>query len=269
MQLYRRMDVGTAKPTPAEQGRVPHHLVDVADPDEDFDAERYIALARPLIADLARQGRLPLIVGGTGFYIKALLYGLFDALPVDPEIRRRLQKEAALKGSPALHRQLVRCDPQAAGRIHPNDTYRVVRALEVFASSGQTISAWQRAHAFKTRAYDALQIGLEMERQDLYRRIDRRVDRMIDQGLRHEVQTLLQAGFGPELKAMQALGYRHMVAYLQGRQDWAEAVRTLKRDTRRYAKRQLTWFQADANVIWVERDDTARMAELIEEFLAQ
>ena len=267
MQIYRHMDIGTAKPTRAEQNQVPHHLIDVVDPDEDFDAERYIALTRPLITDLIRRERLPLVVGGTGFYIKALIYGLFETLPVDPKIRQRLKKAAAEQGSPVLHQRLVQCDPEAAARIHPNDTYRVVRALEVYESSGQTISAWQQAHAFNTKVYDTLQIGLTMQRQDLYERIDQRVGQMIDQGLLDEVRGLLQKGYAPDLKAMQSLGYRHMIAFLQEQQTWDETVRTLKRDTRHYAKRQLTWFQSDPSVIWVERDDTEKMAELIEDFL--
>ncbi len=267
MQIYRHMDIGTAKPTQAEQNQVPHHLIDVVAPDEAFDAERYLALTRPVIADLKDRGRVPLVVGGTGFYIKALIYGLFETLPVDPEIRQRLQKEVAEQGSPELHQRLGQCDPEAAARIHPNDTYRVVRALEVFESSGQTISAWQQAHAFKTKEYDALQIGLNLQRQALYARIDQRVDQMIDQGLLDEVRGLLQKGYAPELKAMQSLGYRHMIAYLQGQLTWEETVRTLKRDTRRYAKRQLTWFQADSDVVWVERDDTEKMAALIENYI--
>jgi len=267
MQIYRQMEIGTAKPTGSEQDRVPHHLIDVVDPDEDFDAERYVALARPLIAGLTGRGRVPLVVGGTGFYIKALIYGLFEAAPVKPDVRQRLHKEVADQGSPALHRRLVQCDPDAAARIHPNDTYRVVRALEVFESSGQTISSWQQAHAFKTKQYDCLQIGLNMQRQDLYARIDQRVDQMIGQGLLDEVRGLLEKGYASDLKAMQSLGYRHMVAYLQGQLSWDETVRTLKRDTRRYAKRQLTWFQADKDIAWVEKDDIEKMAALIENFL--
>jgi tRNA dimethylallyltransferase len=267
MQIYREMNIGTAKPTLAEQRQARHHLIDIVDPWEDFDARRYIALARPLIADLVSKARLPLIVGGTGFYIKALIYGLFDTAPVHPDVRERLQKEAAEHGSATLHQRLAACDPEAAGRIHPNDTYRVIRALEVFESSGQTISAWQQEHGFQSRHYDALQIGLGMARQALYERIDRRVDQMIELGLLAEVRRLIKKGCDPELKAMQSLGYRHMIAYLQGQQSWDETVRTLKRDTRRYAKRQLTWFQADQDVIWVEKDDIDKMAALIDEFL--
>jgi tRNA dimethylallyltransferase len=268
MQIYRHMDIGTAKPTLAEQGQVPHHLIDVIDPDKDFDAERYVALTRPLVAGVTGRDRVPLVVGGTGFYIKALIYGLFEAAPVKPDVRQRLHKEVADKGSPVLHKRLVQCDPGAAARIHPNDTYRVLRALEVFESSGQTISAWQKPHAFKNKVYDTLQIGLNMPRQDLYARIDQRVDQMIAQGLLDEVQGLLQKGYAPDLKAMQSLGYRHMIAYLQDQQTWDETVRTLKRDTRRYAKRQLTWFQADKDIAWIERDDIEKMADLIEVFLS-
>ena len=268
MQIYREMDIGTAKPTLDEQRQAPHHLIDIIDPREDFDAERYIALARPLISDLVSRERIPLVVGGTGFYIKALIYGLFDSAPVRPEVRKGLQKEAAEFGSAQLHQRLVECDPEAAERIHPNDTYRVVRALEVFESSGQTITAWQQAHGFQTKQYDALQIGLDMERRALYARIDQRVDLMIEMGLRDEVRRLLKMGYDPELKAMQSLGYRHMVAYLRGQQTWDETVRTLKRDTRRYAKRQLTWFQADQDIAWVEKDDIAGMIKMITDFLA-
>ena len=268
MQIYRHMDIGTAKPTLAEQGQVPHHLIDVIDPDEDFDAERYVAVTRPLVAGVTGRGRVPLVVGGTGFYIKALIYGLFEAAPVKPDVRQRLHTEVADQGSPALHRRLLQCDPDAAARIHPNDTYRVVRALEVFESSGQTISTWQQVHAFKTKQYDTLQIGLKMPRQDLYARIDQRVDQMIAQGLLDEVRGLLEKGYASDLKAMQSLGYRHMVANLQGQLSWDETVRTLKRDTRRYAKRQLTWFQADKDIAWVEKDDIGGMTKMIQDFLA-
>jgi tRNA dimethylallyltransferase len=267
MQLFRRMDIGTAKPTSEERAAVTHHMVDVVEPDEHFDAEMFAGMAYAKVLELSQRGVLPFVVGGTGLYIKSLIHGLFETVKVDPEVRRRLKEEAAAKGGQHLYRRLVSCDPAAAARIHENDTYRIVRALEVFETSRTPLSARQRSHQFSGRRLRTLKIGLFMERADLYRRIDRRVDAMIRQGLLQEVEGLVGKGYSKDLKSMRSLGYRHMAEYLSGAAVWEEAVRTLKRDTRRYAKRQMTWFRADPEVVWLGPDDAEAAASLVSDFL--
>jgi tRNA dimethylallyltransferase len=266
MQIYRRMDIGTAKPTARERKCVVHHMVDILNPDEDFDAVRYARLADHCIARLASEQKKPFVVGGTGLYIKALVHGLTDAAPAAACIRERLQNELAVSGAPAMHRRLQACDPASAERIHPNDSYRILRALEVFEITGRSITHHYAAHGFSASRYDALHIGLALPRDALYERINRRVDIMLAEGFVDEVRTLLEEGYGGDLKSMQSLGYRHMVDYLRGRLDWDEAVRTMKRDHRRYAKRQLTWFGATPNMHWLAPDQHQLAAELIEGF---
>jgi len=250
MQIYRHLDIGTAKPTPEERGRVPHHLIDVADPDEPYDAARFYRDARQAIADILGRGRLPVVAGGTGFYIRALLYGLCDAAPEDPSVRSRLREEAFEQGGGHLYGRLQHCDPEAASKIHPNDTYRVLRALEVFEITGITMTDYRRRHCFSDAPFEPLKLGLDMDRVALYERIDRRVDQMIADGLLDEVKRLLDKGYAEHLRPMQALGYRHMIDYIRGRLEWGDMIDTLKRDTRRYAKRQFTWFRADSQIIW-------------------
>ena len=268
MQVYRRMEIGTAKPTAKEQALVRHHLIDVVEPDEPFDASRYCETARQVVAGLHSRGVLPVVAGGTGLYIKALLYGVFQAHPPDPLVRQQLQNEAEQGGSEEMHRRLADIDPEAARRIHPNDTFRIVRALETLEVTGETITAHQNRHRFQDSPYRALTIGLHMDRDALYERINARVDAMLRAGFAEEVQGLLAAGFSPGLKSMQSLGYRHMVAYLDGSLQWAEAARTMKRDHRRYAKRQLTWFRANPEITWTDPEQLSDLYGAIEEFIA-
>jgi len=269
MQIYRHMDIGTAKPTAAEQARVIHHMVDVVDPDEAFDAARFSKMAGGVITDLAGRGILPVVAGGTGLYIKALTRGLFETDAGNPEVRASLKAAAEKKGITVLFGELEKVDPQTAARIHPNDTYRVLRALEVFKTTGRPMSQMQAEHAFADEKYRCLKIGLTMDREKLYERINRRVDVMIDQGLEAEVRQLLDRGYAPELKPMQSLGYRHMAAYLGGQMGWDVMVETLKRDTRRYAKRQFTWFRADKDVRWFQPEETEEMLALVRGFLEE
>ena len=260
MQVYRYMDIGTAKPTAMEQAVVRHHLIDVVDPDELFDAAAYLTRGRQALTELFRRGKTPVVVGGTGLYIKALLYGLFRSDARDPTVRARLRAEAEAQGAAALHKRLAQCDPQTAGRLHPNDTVRILRALEVFEATGRPISALQREHRFGDAPFHTLKIGLSLDRETLYRRIDRRVEAMIATGLEEEVRTLLARGYGPHLKSMQSIGYSHMAAFIAGAVNRADCIRTLQRDTRRFAKRQLTWFRADPDIRWMPPD---RMTDLI------
>ncbi len=268
MQIYRRMDIGTAKPTAEEQAAVRHHLVDILEPDQPFDAAAYARAADTLLAELAARGVPPFVVGGTGLYIRALLFGLYGNQPADPALRRRLGQLAEQKGPEYLHRQLAEKDSLAAARIHPNDLYRITRALEIIAHTGKPLSDLQTDQGFTHPRYHALQIGLTLPRRQLYQRIDQRVDLMLDQGLEEEVRNLLDQGFGPDLKSMQSLGYRHFVAYFQAQTDREETIRLLKRDHRRYAKRQLTWFRADPGVHWLSPEDLSRAEAMIRAFLA-
>ena len=267
MQIYRYMDIGTAKPTVEEQSRVRHHMIDIVDPDEDFDAVRFAQMAREKVTQMHQKGVLPVVVGGTGLYIKALLQGLFQSNPVDPEIRERLKQEAVEIGSSALHDRLKQIDPDTAERLHPNDAYRIIRALETIESTGQSISALHQEHGFADQPFNGLKIGLQMDRQKLYDRIDLRVDMMITAGLLDEVKELLGMGYTADLKSMQSIGYRHMAAFIDGRLDWDECVRTLKRDTRRFAKRQFTWFGADDEIQWYGTDQLKEAIRVVNGFL--
>ncbi len=267
MQIYRYMEIGTAKPTLEEQARIPHHMIDIITPEVPFDAARYEKMARGIIRDLHEHGKLPIVAGGTGFYIKALTSGLFDTVPIDPRVRQRLREETAALGPDVLFKRLSACDPVSAEKLHPNDTYRIVRALEVFETTGKPISFHHQKHQFRENPFRQIKIGLAMDRDALYARIDDRVDMMLQEGLLDEVRRLLGKGYAPSLKSMQSLGYRHMVEFIKGHTSWEEAVRTLKRDTRRYAKRQMAWFKADPDIQWLAPNRIEEMKQLIDPFL--
>jgi len=267
MQIYRYMDIGTAKPSREELSLIPHHIIDIVAPDENFDAALYSKLAREKINYLHEKGIVPFVVGGTGFYIKSLLHGIFQTAPTDSAIRIRLKKEAAEKGNDFIYSQLCQYDPDAAEKIHPNDTYRIIRAVEIFEITGKPISEYQQEHGFEENPFHVLKIALNMERENLYERINLRVDAMIAEGLIDEVKKLLNMGYNPELKAMQSIGYRHILDFLNGKFSWEETVRILKRDTRRYAKRQITWFKADPEMVWIEPEKYDDIRKLISNFL--
>ena len=267
MQIYKYMDIGTAKPTAEEQAQVVHHMVDIVTPEEPFDAARYAELARHVIVDLYEHYILPFVVGGTGLYIKALLHGLFEDDVSDPHIREKLKAEAQTLGIDTLHQRLCHLDPDTARRLHPNDTYRILRALEVVEASGKPISRHHREHRFAVQPFDTLQIGLEMQRELLYERINQRVDAMFAAGFLEEVKNLLARGYAADLKAMQSIGYRHLVDTIQGRISTKECLFTLKRDHRRYAKRQLTWFKADPEIVWKSPQQVEEIIRLIDKFI--
>jgi tRNA dimethylallyltransferase len=267
MQVYRQMDIGTAKPTPEERGRIPHHLLDVADPDEPFDASRYIGLAHGVIDGLYRQGKPVFVVGGTGLYIRALLGGLIDGAGADEVLRRELKQEMDHRGKDHLYGRLRTRDPLAADRIDPHDGVRIIRALEVLELTGRSIVEHQREHRFRDAPYSALRIGLRLDRGRLSDRIDRRAERMVADGFAEEVRRLLDMGYKESLKSMQSLGYRHMTDCLAGRQSLEQAVGLIKRDTRRYAKRQMTWFAADREVVWLDPGDFEGASGRIDIFL--
>lgn len=268
MQVYRYMDIGTGKPTLEERKRVKHHLIDIVNPDQPFHAGLYRNLGRMVIEELYKNKIPILVVGGTGLYIKALTQGLCSLPKIDPLIRKRLKEEAEKKGSDFLYKRLRDVDPESARRLHPHDIFRIIRALEVHDSTGIPISFFQEQHRFGERPFDSLKIGLIMDREKLYSNIDRRVDHMIEIGFLNEVERLLDMGYGAELKPMQSLGYKHMVKFLNKGIGWDEALREMKRDTRRYAKRQLIWFKADPEIYWRDESlDRKRIFHEIRSFL--
>jgi len=254
MQVYRGMDIGTAKPSLGEQAEIRHHLIDAADPDEVFNVARYQELAGAAIADAASRGKLPIMVGGTGLYVDAIVRGfLFPDEGRNPAVRERLEREAAegWGGAPALHARLALCDPEAAARIHPNDLRRIVRALEVFEVTGRPITELRRKHV-PVNTYNTRLFGLTMPREALAARIDARVDQMVAAGLVDEVRGLLQMGYDPEATAMQAIGYKEFAAYLAGREGLDQAIDAVKLETRKYAKRQMTWFRKHDDIAWID-----------------
>ncbi len=252
-QVYRGLDIGSAKPTAAERAAVPHHLFDVVDPDQPFDCARYRDLARAVIGDVQSRRKRVVLVGGTGLYLKVLRYGLMPAPPRDPVLRARLHGlEDAEPG--ALHARLHSRDPVAAARLHPHDRVRLIRALEVCELTGRALSAWQAEHGFRAAELAVRIIGLNMDRGPLYARLDARCQRMVDDGLIDEVRALWRHGYRPDLPPLQSIGYREIGAHLQGRCDLETAIADMQRATRRFAKRQLTWFRADPAVEWVDAE---------------
>ena len=262
MQIYRGMDIGTAKP-PAEERRVPYHCLDLVDPGTPFSAALFQTAARDAIADIAGRGALPLLCGGTGLYVRAALDRWeFPAGDSATPERAGLEAEAARIGPEAMHARLTALDPQAAALIHPSNVRRTIRALEM-AAHGASYAAQARAFARRESVYETVWLGMTMERELLYQRIDSRVDAMMESGLMHEVEHLLEAGFRNGLTASQAIGYKELVPVVEGGADIDEAVDAIKRATRRYAKRQLTWFRSDPRIRWLDATglDAARSAE--------
>ena len=257
MQIYRTMDIGTAKPTKEEMGGIPHHMIDVADPEEDFSVARYVEMAARCVDDVLERGKLPIVAGGTGLYIDSLLSGrTFAPFSPDSALRGELERELAEKGGQAMLEALAQVDPEAAQRLHPNDHKRIVRALEVYRSTGKTITQHNRETQAIPPRYNALTIGLAFQdRQAMWRRIDQRVDEMVAAGLEDEVRRLLTSGISPKCTAMQAIGYKEFTQALSGEMTWQEATDVVKLRSRQYAKRQLTWFGRNPNTRWVRWDD--------------
>lgn len=252
MQVYRGMNIGTAKLPMTERAYVPHHLLDICDPDDSFTVSDFQTRVRNAIGDIASRGRLPFIVGGTGLYIESVCYHYeFSEAVHDEAYRLQLQQLAAERGNQHVHQLLARIDPVTANKLHANDLRRVIRALEVFHMTGQTQSEASRQHP-KTSPYQLCLLGLTMDRSKLYQRIERRVDEMMESGLLDEVKGLLAQGYDESLTSMQALGYKELIAYIKGEYSFEEAVYRVKRDTRRYAKRQLSWFRHMQDLIWID-----------------
>ena len=259
-QFYRGMDLGTAKPSAEDRARVPHHLIDVRQPDEALDVAEFAQLARDAIEGIAARGRNPLVVGGSGLYLRVIRGGIFPGPPASAEIRDRLAKVAAEQGVAHLHQRLRELDLEAANRIGVNDLYRIVRALEVFELTGETISAHQRRHRFADIGYDTLTVGVEVERPKLYASIDARFDAMVAGGLVAEVRTLIDAGYSPDQPPLSTIGYKQIAAYLRGEIALDDAVAQARQESRRLAKRQLTWFRREPQIVWLDPERGAQDA---------
>ena len=252
MQIYRGMDIGTAKPTPEQRKQVYHHLIDVADPGQPYSVGDYYRDARAAIEAIRSAGSVPVVAGGTGLYIRALMKGLFHGPPASIELRDRLLRQEAKGGEGTLYQELSRLDPEAAVKIHPNDLRRTVRALEVFHLKDRKISDLQQEHAFQDRPFSFRLVFIVRGRRELYRRIEARVDQMLAQGLEQEVRGLRERGYDADLPSMQGLGYKHFMDHFAGRTGLQETIDLLKRDTRRLAKRQFTWFRREPEAHWVD-----------------
>ncbi len=253
LQVYKYLNIGTAKPTRKELSQARHHLISICDPDEEFNAGMFTRLAGLKIKQLEKQGKNVVLAGGTGLYLKALLEGLSEAPPKDQQLRRKMAAKAKKYGKKYLYKRLIKIDPVAAARIHPNNVERVIRALEIFYQTGKPFSQWQQ----KTVAprYQARIIGISRNRQKLYERIDQRVEDMFRQGLVREVRSLLKKGYSPKLKPLQSLGYRQVCQYLDGKLTLPEAIYQTKLDTRHYANRQLSWFRHTKGIKWFPMKD--------------
>ena len=251
LAVYRGFDIGSAKPTVEQQATVPHHLLNIRDPLQPFTAADFRQAATAAIADITRRGKRPILAGGTGLYLRALLRGLTDAPGEDPQLRQTLRLRAEQEGTPVLLQELRAVDPVTADRLHPNNLIRIIRALEVVRVTGVPLSQLQTAHGFSERPFESLQFCLERPREQLYRAIEQRVDTMLAAGLLAEVQQLLASGVPVDCKPMQAIGYKEVAAHLHGNLELEQMTALIKRNTRRFAKRQLTWFKAEPELQWV------------------
>lgn len=260
-QIYKCMDIGTAKPGPEERSRAPHHLIDFLLPDALFSAGEFGRMARSKIEEIASRKKTALVVGGSGLYIRAAADGVFESRYRDEGVRTKLKHQAESSGAEALHRRLAEIDPDAAGKIHPNDLKRIVRALEVYELSGEPISQIRKTRT-KPGSFEPVFFGLDWKRADLYGRIDERVDEMIRNGLVQEVMKLKDMGYGPECNALDSVGYREVFQYFNGKISFDEMVSLVKQNTRRFAKRQLTWFRADKRIRWIAVSEPGDWKEL-------
>ena len=268
-QVYRQMDIGTAKASTAEQALVPHHMIDLIDPDQEFSVAQFVDRARPLIKEITARGRIPCVVGGTGLYIRALLGGLADTPTGNQVLREQLQQREIDSGAGTLHAELMQIDPAAAARIHPNNVVRLVRALEVYHVSGRTLTELQQEHQFADQPYRVMKLAPLQERAELYRRIDLRAKQMLADGLMAEVQLLVDR-YSADLKALQTLGYRESLRYLDQPGKYAQMLEEIQTATRQYAKRQLTWFRKEPEIIWVDSStESGRVLRSIEDFISQ
>ena len=264
MQVYKYMDVGTAKITPSKMDGVKHYLTDILDPRDEFNIVKFKTYAKEAMNEIYSKGKIPIIVGGTGFYIQALLYDVdFEDSKEDVEYRNKLEKIAITKGNNYVHEKLKDVDPESADAIHPNNLKKVIRALEYYKETGEKISEHNKEQRQKDSPYNFSYLVLNDERENLYKRINARVDKMIDQGLIEEVKQLLDMGCTKDLVSMQGLGYKEIISYLEGEVSLEDAIYTLKRDTRHFAKRQITWFKREKEVTWIDKNHLQYNEDLI------
>lgn len=264
MQIYRGMDIGTAKPTKTQRKLIYHHLIDIVEPDQPYSVGDYLRDARTTIDGILSSGGTPIVVGGTGLYIRALTRGLFHGPPADLELREQLLQRESTGEAGTLYSDLVKVDPESAIKIHPNDLRRTIRALEVYHLKDRKLSDFQREHAFQDRPYTFRLLFLVRGRQELYLRIEQRVEQMLTEGLEAEVKVLKDRGLSPDLSSLQGLGYKHFMDFFLGKTSREEAVALLKRDTRRYAKRQFTWFRREPDARWVDITGLTKTGDIVE-----
>ena len=268
-QVYRYLDIGTGKPSRADRERVRHHLIDIVNPDEEFNAAMFRRLATESTEQIHGRKKNVIVCGGTGLYLKALTQGLFEGPGQDEEIRRSLEQQIEKEGQASLYRRLLQIDPRVESTIHPNDRQRIIRALEVYQLTGKPLSAWQREHAFREQPFEVLKIGLNRPRGELYDRINRRSERMVEDGLLEEVRGLMAKGYSLALKPLCSVGYRQMGQVLQGRQELLAAIEEMKQETRRLAKRQLTWFHGDKEIRWFDPKQRIEITEEVKTFFSR
>ncbi len=274
MQVYRRMDIGSAKITPEEMAGVPHHLIDVLEPDQEFNVVVFQKLAKRALVDIYSRGRIPIVVGGTGFYIQALVYDIdFTENDEDTALRRSLEEQARREGPEALYERLRAVDPESCESIHAHNIKRVIRAIEFYEKTGKKISAHNREQRQNDSPYNFAYFVLNDDRERIYERINERVDLMMAQGLTEEVRALRESGCRKDMVSMQGLGYKELLSYLEGETSLEEAVYLIKRDTRHFAKRQLTWFRREKEVIWIEKNvfdhDSQKILGFMQDFLRE
>ena len=266
-QVCRYMDIGTGKPSQEQRQKAPHHLIDIIDPDEEFNAALFRQKALKSAEQIWSRGKKAILCGGTGLYIKAFTQGLFVGPAKDPAVRKLLTEEAQEKGLSSLYERLRQVDPDVTSSIHPNDRQRIIRALEVFELTGKAMSQWQHEHSFRENPFETLKIGLNREREELYAIIDRRCEQMVADGLVDEVRELMERRYSLDLKPLQSVGYRHMGLYLSGAMSLENALTLMKRDTRHLAKQQLTWFRADREIHWFHPErEREKILEAAKEF---
>jgi tRNA dimethylallyltransferase len=253
MQIYRHMDIGTAKPSPQELSQIPHHLINILDPDQDYNAGKFAEDADNIILGLSQKKKTAILVGGTGLYIRALINGIIEVPDISTRIREKVRQLAADPGVEECYRQLKELDPQSAQKLHPNDISRISRALEIVLETGNSIQDYQRDHRFQDQRYEVLYIGVSWPRDVLYDRINERVIRMIDEGLVEETRALLEMGYGEHLASMNSIGYKQSVSYIKGKMTVNEMIGDIQQKSRRYAKKQITWYKKDETVHWLDK----------------
>ena len=269
LQVYRYLDIGTAKPTMEQRRGIKHHLIDVVNPDEEFNASVFTEKARMIISDLAGKGKPVFIAGGTGLYIRALLHGIIDTPDVDENIRNYYRRLRDSHGKKYIYEMLLQRDAGAAGRINQNDSVRVIRALEVLDQTGESILEKQKKHLFADCPYKTYKIGVQLDRKELKKRIIQRTEKMIADGLLDEVKSVLDRGYNENLKPLQSLGYKQMIGFLRNQYNWENSIDLIKRDTWRYAKRQMTWFAADKEINWFGCDSPDEIVKNVKIFLQE